>query len=94
VTDDQIRELGAILMAAQVHKIAFDAETTRRQQAWDLRKFIIATLVSAVLALAAAIGAGVGIGNLIWAHREATPTQQFILPPGTTIQIGPGPSAK
>jgi hypothetical protein len=37
-------------------------------------------VVSAILATAAAVGAGVGLGNLIWAHREAPPPIVIQLP--------------
>lgn len=80
-------------MAAQVHKIAFDAEATQRQAAWDLRKFIITTTVSTVLALAAAVGAGIAIGNY-YAHRElppAPPPPQIVFQPGSIV-VRPAPA--
>jgi hypothetical protein len=63
VTEDEERELRGQLIMAQIDKIAFDTELARRQERWDVKKFVIATVISAVLALAAAVGAGVGIGS-------------------------------
>jgi hypothetical protein len=62
-------------------------EKMRGDMKWEARKFA----VSAILATAAAAGAGVAIGNLIWNNPRA-PARQFVLPPGTTIQIVPAPA--
>lgn len=57
-------------MTISVEKMRFDmAEQQRKsvwEQRWETRKFVAATIV----ATAGAIGAGVGIGNLAWAHRQ------------------------
>lgn len=45
--------------------MTINIEKLRSDLKWESRKF----LVSAILATAAAVGAGVGIGNLIWAHN-------------------------
>ena len=49
----------------RIDQMTINIEKLRTDMKWETRKF----LVSAILATAAAIGAGVGIGNLIWAHR-------------------------
>lgn len=84
MTDDERQDLKDRIMQAQLDKITFDKEHASRQATWDLRKFVITTVVSTVLALAAAVGAGVAIGNYL-AHREPT------FPPGTVITIPPAP---
>jgi anti-sigma-K factor RskA len=55
--------------ALRMDQMTVNIEKMRNDMKWEARKF----LVSAILATAAAVGAGVGIGNLIWAHREPTP---------------------
>jgi hypothetical protein len=90
VTEDEERELRGKLIMAQIEKIEFDTDLARRQERWDLKKFIITTGVSLLIALAAAVGAGVGLGNLIWAHRDQPP-QQIIFQPGS-IQVPATPT--
>jgi hypothetical protein len=91
VTDDERQELKDQIMVAQLDKIAFDKNHANRQASWDVRKFIATTIISTVVALAAAVGAGIAIGSY-YAHREPQPTaQQIILPPGTVITIPPAP---
>jgi anti-sigma-K factor RskA len=58
--------------------MTIDIEKMRQDQRWEARKFAL----SAILAVAAAVGAGVGLGNLIWAHREPQPI---------VIQLSPQP---
>ncbi len=50
----------------RIDQMTINIEKLRNDMKWETRKLV----VSAVLATAAAVGAGVGIGNLIWAHRE------------------------
>jgi hypothetical protein len=50
----------------RIDQMTINIEKLRNDQKWETRKFV----VSAILATAAAVGAGVGIGNLIWAHHE------------------------
>ncbi|MBV8614303.1 MAG: hypothetical protein JOY66_11105 [Acetobacteraceae bacterium] len=60
--------------------MAVNIEKMRADMRWEARKFA----VSAILAAAALIGAGVAIGNLIWAHK----TQPLPpAPPPIVIQI-------
>ena len=59
--------------------MAVNIEKMRADMRWEARKFA----VSAIVAAAALIGAGVGIGNLIWAHKPLPPAP---LPP-IVIQI-------
>jgi anti-sigma-K factor RskA len=64
-------------MTINIEKLRFDRTEQQRQRAdqqkWETRTF----LVSAILATAAAVGAGVG--NLIWAHRGPPPPPQPIV---------------
>lgn len=46
---------------------------TLERAGWDLRRFAIITVVSAVLALAAAVGAGIAIGNYFTSHSQPQP---------------------
>ncbi len=57
----------------RIDQMTINIEKLRTDMKWETRKF----LVSAILATAAAIGAGVGIGNLIWGHRE--PPQPIVI---------------
>ena len=54
-------------------------EKMRSEMRWEARKFA----ASVVLAGAALLGAGVGLGNLIWAHRTPSPPTPIViqLPP-------------
>jgi hypothetical protein len=61
--------------------MAVNIEKMRADMRWEARKFA----VSAIVATAAAVGAGMGIGNLIWAHRTQ-PAPSAALPP-IVIQI-------
>ena len=61
--------------------MAVNIEKMRADMRWEARKFA----VSAIVAAAALIGAGVGIGNLIWAHKTQ-PLPPAPLPP-IVIQI-------
>ena len=75
--DDVARQL-------RIDQMTINIEKMRSDMLWESRTF----LISAILAAAAAVGAGVGIGNLIWAHREPAPAAPVIqLPPGTTITV-------
>ncbi len=66
--------------------MALNIEKMRADMRWESRKF----LVSAILATAAAVGAGVGIGNLIWGHTPpASPP-----PPQVIILQQPAPAQK
>jgi hypothetical protein len=53
----------------RIDQMTINIEKMRTDMKWEARKFAI----SAVLAAAAAVGAGVAIGNAIWAHREPQP---------------------
>jgi hypothetical protein len=91
--DREERQLRIDQMTVNIEKMRFDIQESRdrverdqarseRDQKWETRKFV----VSAILATAAAVGAGVGIGNLIWAHQPpSVALSQF--PPGTVITI-------
>jgi DNA-binding transcriptional regulator YiaG len=57
----------------RIDQMTINIEKLRSDMKWETRKFA----VSAALATAAAVGAGVGIGNLIWAHRE--PRQPIVI---------------
>jgi hypothetical protein len=81
MTDEELRQAQTALIAAQIWKMEFDMNHARDQAGWDLRKFIITTVVSAVLAMAAAVGAGIAIGNYF--------TKQ---PPAPIIIQVPGPA--
>lgn len=74
-------------MTVNIEKMRSDME---QQHKWETRKFLMST----ILATAAAIGAGVGIGNLIWGRQPPpqTPGQVLVLPPGTTITIPQAPA--
>ena len=75
--EDQEREL-------RIDQMTVNIEKMRSDMRWEARKF----LVSAILATAAAVGAGVAIGNLIWNHpppAPAAPVSVYQVPPGTTI---------
>ncbi|MBV8525045.1 MAG: hypothetical protein JOY71_23475 [Acetobacteraceae bacterium] len=64
-------------------------EKMRNDMKWDFRRFVL----QAILALAAAVGAGVAIGNLIWNRPQPAPSQPIIqLPPGTTITTPSAPA--
>lgn len=64
MTDDEReeRQLRMDQMTINIEKMRFDMA---QLQKWETRKFV----VSLLLATAASVGAGVGIGNLIWAHN-------------------------
>jgi hypothetical protein len=65
-----------------------DLTLKRRQAFWETPKGFAAVIA----ALAVTIGA---IGGIVGYQIGRTPqavTQQVILPPGTTIQIGPAPA--
>ncbi len=62
-------------MTVQIDNGRLNIEKMRTDMRWEARKF----LVSAILAVAAATGAGVGIGNLIWARRPSPAPQVVIL---------------
>lgn len=95
--DQEEQDLRIDRMAVDIEKMRFDMEEARRRadeerrqwdrnQKWETRKFII----SAVLATAAAVGAGVGIGNLIWGRSQPpAPAPVIQLPPGTVITTPP-----
>jgi len=80
-------------MAVNIEKMRFDIAETQRQiterqaravleQKWETRKFVI----SAILATAAAVGAGAALGNYLAHHEQPQqPQQGFVLPPGTVI---------
>jgi len=74
-------------MTVNIEKMRFDMAETQRQSARDLRKFVITAVVSAVLALAAAVGAGIAIGNYFTNRSQppAAPIAVYQVPPGTTI---------
>ncbi|MEA2745437.1 MAG: hypothetical protein QOG25_3808 [Acetobacteraceae bacterium] len=57
--DDEERQL-------RIDQMTINIEKMRSDMRWEARKF----LVSAILAMAAAVGAGVAIGNLIWNHPQ------------------------
>lgn len=63
--------------------MTLNIEKMRADMKWEARKFA----VSAIIAFAAAVGAGVAIGNWI-GRQQAQPT----FPPGTTITIPPAPT--
>jgi len=71
-------------MSVNIEKMRFDMAEQQRQsaiqQSWETRKFIVA----AIVAVAASVGAGVGIGNLIWGHRQPQPI---------VIQLPPQPKS-
>jgi hypothetical protein len=79
MTDDERQELkDEILMA--------DLLLKKRQGFWETPRnlvIIIGTFVAATAAIAGVLGYKIG---------QTPTTQQFILPPGTTIQIGPAPN--
>jgi hypothetical protein len=93
VTDDEIRELKAKLMEADIANKAADSAYKLGLLKYQPWKLVITTVVSALLAIAAAIGAGVGVGNLIWAHRDPPSSSQPMFPPGTVITIPPAAPA-
>lgn len=75
-------------------QMAVNIEKMRADMRWENRKFMTSLLIAA----AALVGAGVGIGNLIW-NRPQPPApppqpaiQQFVFPPGTVIQVPPAPA--
>jgi hypothetical protein len=61
--EDEERALRMEQMTVNIEKMRFDMAETQRQSSRDLRKFIVTTVVSAVLATAAAVGAGIAIGS-------------------------------
>jgi hypothetical protein len=74
-------------MTVNIEKMRFDMTERQKQaameQKWETRKF----LVSAVLATAAAVGAGIAIGSYFANHSQppAAPVAVYQVPPGTTI---------
>jgi hypothetical protein len=68
--------------ALRIDEMTVNIEKMRSDMKWEARKF----LVSAILATAAAVGAGIVIGSYV---TKQPASQQFVLPPGTTIQIVP-----
>jgi hypothetical protein len=78
VTDDERQELKDELMQA-------DLKLRQKQSFWETPRNI-------TLIVAAAAGIAGVLGFKLGQKEPSFPTtQQFILPPGTTIQIGPGP---
>jgi hypothetical protein len=64
----------------RIDQMAINIEKLRADMRWEARKF----LISALLATAAAGGAGVAIGNFV-----ASRPQPAQFPPGTVITIPP-----
>jgi hypothetical protein len=88
--EDEDRALRMEQMRADIANKTADTEYKRGLLRYEPWKLVLTTGVSALLAVAAAVGAGVGVGNLIWAHREAPPVAApFVFPPGTVITIPP-----
>jgi hypothetical protein len=67
----------------RIEQMTINIDKLHQEQKWEIRKFVLQTFVAAI----AAIGVGVGIGNLIWAHREPLPPP----PPQTIILQQPAP---
>jgi hypothetical protein len=80
VTDDEREELKDNLMQTQI-------ELYKAQLRWEPWK----ALAAMVAASAVFMGGVLAVSN--WLHPGSPASQQFILPPGTTIQIGSAPPA-
>jgi hypothetical protein len=65
-----------------------DLTLKRRQAFWETPKGFAAVIA----ALAVTIGAIGGIVGYQIGRAPQTVTQQLVLPPGTTVQIGPAPA--
>jgi hypothetical protein len=63
--------------------MTINIEKLRNDLKWETRKFAI----SVILAGAAAVGAGVGIGSYFTSHSQMPTSQQPMFPPGTVITI-------
>ncbi len=61
----------------RIDQMSVSIEKMRADLRREARKFAVA----AILATAAAVGAGVGIGNLIWAQREVPAAQSVPIAP-------------
>jgi len=73
----------------RIDQMTVNIEKMRSDLKWETCKFAL----SAIIATAAAVGAGVGIGNLIWAHPQPpSPPAQIIFQPGA-IQVAPSSPA-
>ncbi len=81
MTDEERQELKDQIMQA-------DLALKKRQAFWEAPKGFAAI----VAALAVTIGAIGGIVGYQIGRSPSVTTQQFILPPGTTIQIGQLPA--
>ena len=70
------RQKAAEERAAERQKAAEERAAERQKElTWETRKFV----VSAIVAAAAALGAGVGLGNLIWARRPPVAPQPIVI---------------
>lgn len=63
--EDEERALRMDQMTVNIEKMRFDMAETQRLASRDLKKFFITTGISALLAVAAAVGAGIAIGNYL-----------------------------
>ena len=63
-----------------------DIEKMRADMRGEARKFILQAIVAAI----AAIGVGVGIGNLIWGHQPPQPQPQSFIHPVAAGDDDPG----
>jgi hypothetical protein len=73
--DQEEQDLRIDQMTINIEKIRQDLDQAKLDQKWETRKFVLQTFVGAV----AAVAAGVGIGNLIWARREPPQPPTIIL---------------
>jgi hypothetical protein len=84
MTDDERPELKDNIMQAGL-------TLKRRQAFWETPQGF-AAVIAALAVTIGAIGAIGGVVGYQIGRAPETVTQQFILPPGTTIQIGPAPA--
>jgi hypothetical protein len=81
VTDDEERELRINLMQTQI-------ELYKAQLRWEPWK----ALAAMVAAAAVFMGGVLAVSN--WVHPSSPPSQQIVLPPGTTITVPAPPPPK